>query len=102
MTWQEWLGSLLVLLGIGGIVIMLAEMLCGWLRLDRKRPEPEEFEEPATDSDYMQNRERQLRAMAKHRAATTDSLADVDALFARVDDEIRAEAAALAKREVRR
>ena len=29
MTWQEWLGSLLMLLGIGGIVIMLAEMLCG-------------------------------------------------------------------------
>ena len=64
MTWQEWLGSLLVLMGIGGIIIMLAEMLCGLLKLDRKRPDPEEFEEPA-ESDYMQNRERQLRAMAK-------------------------------------
>ena len=101
MTWQEWLGSLLMLLGIGAIVILLAEALCCLLRLDRKRPEPEEFEEPA-ESGYMQNRVRQLRAMTKNRAATTDPLADVDAYFAQVDDEIRAEAAALAKREVRR
>ena len=101
MTWQEWLGSLLMLLGFGGIVILLAEALCGLLKIDRKRPEPEEFEEPA-DSDYMQNRVRQLRAMAKHRAATTDPLADVDAYFAQVDDEIRAEAAQIAKREVQR
>ena len=97
MTWQEWLGSLLMLLGIGGVVILLAEALCGLLRLDRKRPEPEEFEEPA-ESGYMQNRVRQLRAMAKHRAETTDPLADVDAYFAQVDDEIRAEAAQIAKR----
>ena len=75
MTWQEWLGSLLMLLGIGGIVILLAEALCCLLRLDRKRPEPEEFADP---------------------------LADVDAYFAQVDDEIRAEAARIAKREVRR
>lgn len=101
MSWQEWLGSLLMLLGIGGIVILLAEALCCLLRLDRKRPEPEEFEEPA-ESGYMQNRVRQLRALAKHRAVTADPLADVDAYFAQVDDEIRAEAAALAKREVRR
>ena len=73
MSWQEWLGSLLMLLGIGGIVIMLAEMLCGWLRLDRKRPTPEEFEG-----------------------------ADADALVAQIQREIKAEAAAIAKREVRR
>ncbi len=74
MSWQEWLGSLLMLLGIGGIVIMLAEALCGWLRLDRKRPEPEEFED-----------------------------ADADALVADISREIEAEAAAIAKRcEVRR
>ena len=105
MTWQEWLGSLLMLLGIGGIVILLAEALCCLLGLDRKRPKPEEFEEPAADSDYMQNRVRQLRAMAKHRAATTGPLADadVDAYFAQVDAEITAEAAAIAKRcEVRK
>ena len=74
MSWQEWLGSLLMLLGIGGIVIMLARMLCGWLRLDRKRPEPEEF---------------------------TD--ADADAVVAEISREIEAEAAAIAKRcEVQR
>ena len=75
MSWQEWLGGLLMLLGIGGIVILLAEALCGWLRLDRKRPEPEEFEEPA----------------------------DSDAVVAEISREIEAEAAAIAKRcEVRR
>ena len=69
MTWQEWLGSLLMLLGIGGIVILLAEALCCLLRLDRKRPEPEEF---------------------------TD--ADADAMVAQIEREIEAEAAAIAKR----
>ena len=69
MTWQEWLGSLLMLLGIGGIVILLAEALCCLLRLDRKRPEPEEF---------------------------TD--ADADAVVSQIQREIEAEAAAIAKR----
>ena len=74
MTWQEWLGSLLMLLGIGGIVILLAEALCCLLRLDRKRQEPEEF---------------------------TD--ADADAVVSQIQREIEAEAAAIAKRcEVRR
>jgi len=79
MNWQEWLGSLLMLLGIGGIVILLTEALCCLLGLDRKRPEPEEF----TDAD-------------------ADALAQADALFARIDDQVRAEAAQIAKREVRR
>ena len=73
MTWQEWLGGLLMLLGAGGIIIVLAEVLCGWLGLDRKRPEPAEF----TDTD-------------------------ADALVAAISREIEAEAAAIAKREVRR
>ena len=73
MSWQEWLGGLLMLLGIGGIIIVLAEMLCGWLKLDRKRPEPAEFSD-----------------------------ADADALVAAISREIEAEAAAIAKREVRR
>ena len=47
MSGQEFLGGLLMLLGFGGVVILLAEMLCGWLKLDRKRPEPAEF----TDTD---------------------------------------------------
>ena len=71
MTWQEWLGGLLMLLGAGGIIIVLAEILCGWLGLDRKRPEPAEFE-------------------------------DADALVAEISREIEAEAATIAKREVRR
>ena len=71
MSWQEWLGGLLMLLGAGGIIIVLAEILCGWLGLDRKRPEPAEFE-------------------------------DADALVAAISREIEAEAAAIAKREVRR
>jgi hypothetical protein len=118
MSWQEWLGSLLMLLGIGGIVILLAEALCCLLGivillaealccllgLDRKRPEPEEFDEPTAgteDTDYMQNRVRQLRAMAKHRAATTET--DADAVVAQIEREIEAEAARIARRcEVRR
>ena len=100
MTWQEWLGGLLMLLGAGGIIIVLAEILCGWLGLDRKRPEPAEFEEPTADSSYMQNRVRQLRAMAKHRGVTTET--DADAVVAAISREIEAEAAAIAKREVRR
>ena len=76
MNWQEWLGGLLMLLGIGGIVVLLAEALCGWLKLDRKRPEPEEF---------------------------TDADADADALVAQIEREIEAEAAQIARRcEVRR
>ena len=73
MTWQEWLGGLLMLLGAGGIIIVLAEILCGWLKLDRKRPEPAEF-----------------------------TGTDADALVAAISREIEAEAAAIAKREVRR
>lgn len=74
MTWQEWLGSLLMLLGIGGIVILLAEALCCLLGLDRKRPEPEEFQD-----------------------------ADADAVVAQIEREIEAEAARIARRcEVRR
>ena len=76
MNWQEWLGSLLMLLGIGGIVILLAEALCCLLGLDRKRPEPEEFD---------------------------DADADADALVAQIEREIEAEAARIARRcEVRR
>jgi predicted nucleic acid-binding protein len=78
MSCSEWLGGLLILLGAGGIVIVFAELLCGWLKLDRKRAEPEEFQD-------------------------TDAIAQADALFARIDAEIRAEAAQIAKQcEVRR
>ena len=45
MSWQEWIGSLLMLLGIGGIIIMLAEMLCGMLDLPRVRASRDEYDE---------------------------------------------------------
>ena len=74
MSWQEWLSCLLMLIGIGGIVILLAEALCCLLGLDRKRPEPEEFQD-----------------------------ADADAVVSQIQREIEAEAARIAKRcEVRR
>ena len=73
MTWQDWLGGLLMLLGVGGIVIVLAEALCGLLKIDRKRPEPQEFAD-----------------------------ADADAVVSRLSREIEAEAAAIATREVLR
>ena len=105
MSWQEWLGSLLMLLGIGGIVIVLAEALCGLLKLDRKRPEPEEFEDTAESGKsfgWVQSQAQRLRQIETAAANAADPLADVDAYFAQVDDEIRAEAAKIAKREVRR
>ena len=73
MTWHNWFGGLLMLLGIGGTVIILAEMLCGWLRLDRKRPDPQEFSD-----------------------------ADADAVVSQISRDIEAEAAQIARREVRR
>ena len=106
MTWQEWLGGLLMLLGFGGVVILLAEMLCGWLKLDRKRPEPQEFEEPAESGKsfgWVRSQAQRLRQIETAAANAADPLANVDAYFAQVDAEITAEAAAIAKRcEVRR
>ena len=73
MSWQEWLGSLLVLLGIGGIIIMLAEMLCGLLDLPRRTPDVD-----ASESES-------------------------DAEWRRICEEVEAEVAAAAKRcKVRR
>ena len=105
MSWQEWIGGLLMLLGIGGIVIVLAEILCGWLKLDRKRPEPQEFEEPAESGKsfgWVRSQAQRLRQIETAAANAADPLADVDAYFARVDDKIRAQAARIAKCEVRR
>ena len=84
MTWQEWLGLGLATIGGYSICIALALTL-------RKRW-----------IEHIQNQERQLRGMAKHWAANTDPLADIDAYFAQVDAEVTAEAARIAKREVRR
>ena len=73
MSWQEWLGSLFMLLGIGGIIIMLAEMLCGMLDLPRHTPDVDASESEA------------------------------DAEWRRICEEVEAEVAAAAKRcKVRR
>ena len=68
MTWQELLGSLLMLLGIGGVIIMLAEMLCGLLDLPRRTPDVDASE------------------------------SEVDAEWRRICEEVEAEVAAAAKR----
>ena len=42
---MAWLGGLLMLLGIGGVCIVLAEMLCRSLGLDRVAARPEEYDD---------------------------------------------------------
>ena len=69
MSWHEWLGGLMILLGIGGIVIVLAEMLCGMIDLHRREPDSED-----------------------------QSDADADAIVRDLAAEIEAEAAAAVKR----
>ena len=50
MSWQEWLGGLMILLGIGGIVIVLAEMLCGMIDLQRREPESADQSDAEADA----------------------------------------------------
>lgn len=38
MSWQETIGGLMMLLGIGGVVIIIAELLCGMVDLPRRTP----------------------------------------------------------------
>ena len=73
MSWQEAIGGLMILLGTGGIVIVLAELLCGMVDLPRREPD----------------------------ADTAESEADAE--FRRICEEVEAEAEKAAKRcEVRR
>lgn len=73
MSWQEAIGGLMILLGTGGALIILAELLCGMVDLPRREPEAETAE------------------------------SDADAEFRRICEAVEAEAAAAAKRcEVRR
>ena len=69
MTWAQAIGGLMILLGTGGIVIVLAEMLCGMIDLQRREPESED-----------------------------QSDADADAIVRDLAAEIEAEAAAAVKR----
>jgi len=45
MSWQEAIGGLMVLLGTGGALIILAELLCGMVDLPRQSPDPREYDE---------------------------------------------------------
>ena len=73
MSWQEAIGGLMILLGTGGVVIIIAELLCGIVDLPRRTPDAE----------------------------TSESEADAE--FRRICEEVEAETAKAAKRcEVRR
>jgi len=39
MSWQEAIGGLMILLGTGGALIILAELLCGMVDLPRREPD---------------------------------------------------------------
>ena len=73
MSWHEAIGGLMILLGTGGALIILAELLCGMVDLPRRTPDDETAESEA------------------------------DAEFRRICEEVEAEAREAAKRcEVRR
>jgi hypothetical protein len=73
VSWQEAIGGLMILLGTGGALIIIAELLCGMVDLPRRTPDAE----------------------------TSESEADAE--FRRICKEVEAEAREAAKRcEVRR
>ena len=45
MTWAQAIGGLMILLGTGGALIVLAELLCGMVDLPRQTPDPREYDE---------------------------------------------------------
>ena len=51
MSWQEAIGGLMMLLGIGGVVIIIAELLCGMVDLPRREPDAETAESEA-DAEF--------------------------------------------------
>ena len=51
MSWHEWLGGLMILLGTGGALIILAELLCGMIDLPRRTPDAETAESEA-DAEF--------------------------------------------------
>ena len=72
MSWQEAIGGLMILLGTGGALIIIAELLCGMVDLPRRKPD----------------------------AKTSESEADAE--FRRICEEIEAEAREAAKQCVPR
>ena len=51
MTWAQAIGGLMILLGIGGVVIILAELLCGMVDLPRRKPDADTSESEA-DAEF--------------------------------------------------
>ena len=51
MTWAQAIGGLMILLGIGGVVIIIAELLCGMVDLPRREPDAETAESEA-DAEF--------------------------------------------------
>ena len=51
MSWQEAIGGLMILLGTGGALIVLAELLCGMVDLPRRTPDAETAESEA-DAEF--------------------------------------------------
>ena len=51
MSWQEAIGGLMILLGTGGALIILAELLCGMVDLPRRTPDAEMSESEA-DAEF--------------------------------------------------
>lgn len=73
MTWAQAIGGLMILLGTGGALIIIAELLCGMVDLPRRTPD------------------------------TDASESEADAEFRRICEEVEAEAREAAKRcEARR
>ena len=51
MSWQECLGGLMILLGTGGALIIIAELLCGMVDLPRRTPDADTSESEA-DAEF--------------------------------------------------
>ena len=99
--WKEWLGLGLAAIGGYSICIALALTLRKWL-IEHIQNRERQLQAKAQSFDWVQSQAHRLRQIETAAANAADPLADVDAYFAQVDDEIRAEAAQIAKREVRR
>jgi hypothetical protein len=51
MTWAQAIGGLMILLGIGGAVIILAELLCRMVDLPRRKPDAD-ASESESDAEF--------------------------------------------------
>lgn len=66
MSWQEAIGGLMILLGTGGALIIIAELLCGMVDLPRRTPDAETSESEA-DAEFRRIR-KEVEAEAREAA----------------------------------